>query len=162
MKINPKLDLVLERTLDITPEESWKGWTTPELLCKWFCPEPWKVTEAEVDLRPGGIFKTVMQSPEGEKFPNAGCFLEVIPNKKLTWTDCLLPDFRPVENIVSGADLHFTATIMMEAAGGGKTKYTAIAMHRDETDRKKHEDMGFHQGWGICADQLEKLMKSLR
>ncbi|MBO9668629.1 MAG: SRPBCC family protein [Bdellovibrio sp.] len=159
MNINPKLDLVLEHTLDITPEQAWRGWTTPGILTKWFCPEPWKTIEAEIDLRPGGKFKTVMQSPEGDKFPNMGCFLEVVPNKKLIWTDCLLPDFRPVAQLESGAGLHFTATIMFEPIAGGKTKYTAIAMHRDEADRKKHEDMGFHQGWSICADQLEKVMK---
>jgi uncharacterized protein YndB with AHSA1/START domain len=24
-------------------------------------------------------------------------------------------------------------------------------------DRKKHEAMGFREGWGICADQLKAL-----
>lgn len=51
MNIDPKLDLVLERVLDLTPEQVWKGWTTPEILTKWFCPEPWKTIEAEVDLK---------------------------------------------------------------------------------------------------------------
>lgn len=160
MNIDPKLDLVLEKELDLTPEQVWKGWTTPELLCKWFCPEPWKVTEAEVDLKPGGIFRTVMQSPEGEKYPNLGCFLEVEKNKKLVWTNALLPGFRPAEAPVSGADLFLTAFILLEEKKG-KTKYTAIARHKNEADRKKHEEMGFHEGWGICADQLQKLMKSL-
>ena len=159
MKLDPKLDLVLERTLDLKPEAVWKAWTTPELLKKWFCPEPWKVVEAEMDLRPGGKFYFVMQSPEGQKFPNMGCFLEVVPGKKLTWTDALLPEFRPADTIVTGADLAFTATITMEAAGD-KTKYTAIARHKNEADRKKHADMGFEQGWGICADQMVKLMKA--
>lgn len=160
MNIDPKLDLVLEKELDLTPEQVWKGWTTPELLCKWFCPEPWKVTEAEVDLKPGGIFRTAMQSPEGEKYPNLGCFLEVEKNKKLVWTNALLPGFRPAEAPVSGADLFLTAFILLEEKNG-KTKYTAIARHKNEADRKKHEEMGFHEGWGICADQLQKLMKSL-
>lgn len=159
MKIDPKLDLVLERVIDLTPEQVWKGWTTPELLCKWFCPEPWKVTEADVDPKPGGIFRTVMQSPEGEKYPNAGCFLEVEENKKLVWTDALAPGYRPVAPAAEGA-FQMTAFILLEEYQG-KTKYTAIARHFKEEDVKKHEAMGFHEGWGICADQLEKLMKSL-
>ncbi|MCA9801995.1 MAG: SRPBCC domain-containing protein [Cyanobacteria bacterium HKST-UBA02] len=31
-----------------------------------------------------------------------------------------------------------------------------------KADRETHEKMGFHEGWGICADQLESLAKTLR
>jgi uncharacterized protein YndB with AHSA1/START domain len=34
------------------------------------------------------------------------------------------------------------------------TKYTVLAMHRDEEGRKRHEQMGFHEGWGKVLDQL--------
>lgn len=156
--LDEKLDLVLERTLDIPVEAAWKAWTTPELIYDWFCPRPWKVIECEIDLKPGGKFSFLMQSPEGEEYPNVGCFLEVVPNKRLTWTDTLLPGFRPAAKLESGSGLLFTATICFEA-DGNKTKYTAIAKHKDEADCKKHEEMGFHQGWGICADQLVELMK---
>ena len=44
---------------------------------------------------------------------------------------------------------------------GGKTRYTARALHWTEADRKAHEDMGFHQGWGQCTDQLEALVATL-
>ncbi|RUY41074.1 polyketide cyclase, partial [Mesorhizobium sp. M7A.F.Ca.CA.001.13.2.1] len=27
--------------------------------------------------------------------------------------------------------------------------------------REQHEKMGFHEGWGQCADQLEELAKTL-
>lgn len=156
MNIDPKLDLVINKTLDITPEEAWKGWTSPELFSKWFCPEPWKVSEARLDLRPGGEFFTVMQSPEGQQFPNTGCILEVLPGKKFVWTSAMLPGFRPA----SDQHMAFTATIILEAVGK-QTKYTAIAMHGNAEDCKKHAEMGFEQGWSLCADQLEKLMKSL-
>jgi uncharacterized protein YndB with AHSA1/START domain len=38
---------------------------------------------------------------------------------------------------------------------GGKTKYTACACHLTAADRETYEKMGFHQGWGRFADQLE-------
>lgn len=158
--IDPKLDLMLERMLDIPLAAAWKGWTTPELICEWFCPKPWKVVECEIDLKPAGLFKTIMQSPEGQQFPNIGCFLEVIENRKLVWTDALLPGFRPVTTPESGAGMLFTCIIMFEAKGN-QTKYTAIAKHKDAQDKLKHEEMGFYQGWGICADQLVKLMKRI-
>ena len=156
--LNPKLDLMLERTIDIKPEWVWKAWTQPEHLMPWFCPLPWTTVECEIDLRPGGIFSTVMRSPEGERFPNMGCYLEVIENRKIVWTDALLPGFRPVQSPESGAGMLFTASVSMEPHGLG-TRYTAIALHKDEADRKKHEEMGFEQGWGIALDQLIRHMK---
>lgn len=94
-QLDSKLDLVLERIVDVPRELVWKVWTTPEHLKPWFCPSPWKTIDCEIDLRPGGIFRTTMQSPEGENFPNLGCYLEVIPNERLVWTDALQPGFRP-------------------------------------------------------------------
>ncbi len=63
MNIDPKLDLVLERTVAVPPELVWKAWTTPEHLTPWFCPRPWTTTECVIELRPGGAFNTVMRSP---------------------------------------------------------------------------------------------------
>jgi uncharacterized protein YndB with AHSA1/START domain len=42
------------------------------------------------------------------------------------------------------------------------TKYTAVAIHKDEEGRKKHEEMGFHDGWGTVLDQLVALAKTMR
>ncbi|WP_342363074.1 SRPBCC family protein [Terrarubrum flagellatum] len=153
-KIDPKLDLVLERVIDVPRELVWAAWTQPEHLKKWFCPRPWMVTECELDLRPGGIFRTVMRGPEGQEFPNIGCYLEVVPNERLVFTDALQPGYRPSENPF------FTGALMLASQGAG-TKYTAMAIHRDEATRKKHEDMGFHQGWGTALDQLVELAKSM-
>ena len=40
--IDPELDLVLERVLDVPVEAVWAAWTTPEHLMKWFTPAPWE------------------------------------------------------------------------------------------------------------------------
>ena len=153
---NPKLDLVLERTADVPRELVWAAWTQPEHLKKWFTPKPWKTIDAEIDLRPGGVFRTVMQSPEGANMANEGCYLEVIPNEKLVWTSALGRDYRP--NAASIHDLKFTAMIFFEIQGKG-TKYTVYALHPDETARKQHEAMGFEPGWGAAWEQLVALVK---
>ena len=95
---DPALDLKIERTVDVSPALVWKAWTEPQHLMKWFTPVPWKTIACEIDLRPGGKFNTTMQSPEGQDFPNVGCYLEVVENKKLVWTDALLPGYRPAHN----------------------------------------------------------------
>lgn len=154
--IDPRLDLVLERQTDVSPAQLWKAWTSPEHVAKWFAPRPWTTTECEMDLRPGGQFKFVMRSPEGQLYPNVGCFLEIVPNQRLVWTDALLPGYRPAP------EPFFTAVVLFDSDGKGGSKYTAIAMHRDEDIRKKHERMGFHQGWGQVFDQLIEHVKSGR
>jgi uncharacterized protein YndB with AHSA1/START domain len=56
---DPKLDLVFERVVDVPRSTVWKAWTKPEHIVKWFAPRPWSTVECQVDLRPGGIFRTV-------------------------------------------------------------------------------------------------------
>lgn len=151
---DPRLDLVLERVVDLPPSLVWKAWTTPEHLKQWFCPKPWQTVECQIDLRPGGMFRTVMRSPEGvDMVPGEGCYLEIVENERLVWTDALKPGYRP------SGEPFFTGMILLEPHGSG-TKYTAIAIHKDEESAKKHAEMGFHQGWGICLDQLVEYMKT--
>lgn len=152
--MNPKLDLVLERVVDVPRELVWTAWTKPEHIKHWFVPAPWTIKSCEIDLRPGGVFSTVMLSPEGQEFPNLGCYLEVVPNTRLVFTDALLAGYRPAENPF------FTAIIELESSGKG-TRYKATAIHRDEAGRKKHEDMGFHNGWGTVLDQLVVYSKKM-
>jgi uncharacterized protein YndB with AHSA1/START domain len=155
---DPKLDLVLERVVDVPPDLVWAAWTTPEYVKKWFTPAPWQTVDCEIDLRPGGIFRTVMCSPEGQEFSIAGCDLEAIENEKLVWTAALKPGYRP-QNAAGDVPL-FTAVILLEPHGTG-TKYSAIAIHGDEVATKKHTDMGFHDGWGKALDQLVTLAKTM-
>lgn len=152
--IDPTLDLVLERDIDVPAELVWRAWTQPEHIKKWFAPAPWTISECEIDLQPGGRFYTVMQSPEGQAFPNMGCYLEIVPNERLVFTDALAPGYRP-----SGQPF-FTAIVTLEPTATG-TKYTAIAKHKDQAGRQQHEDMGFLEGWGMCLDQLVALVKNL-
>lgn len=149
---DPNLDLVLERVVDVRPELVWQAWTQPERVKRWFTPRPWTTVDCEIDLRPGGVFRTVMRSPEGEEHNSIGCYLEIVDQRRLVWTDALMPGYRPAEQAF------MTAMIQLEPEGIG-TRYTAIAMHRDPTGRKRHEDMGFHLGWATALDQLVALIK---
>lgn len=148
-------ELVLDRILNAPPAALWRCWTEPKLLEQWFCPKPWYVTDAVLDLRPGGEFSTVMHGPEGEEFPNNGVVLEVVPGEKLVTTDAFLPGWIP-----SGRPF-MVAQITFEDAGDGKTRYVAKAMHWTSEAKAEHEAMGFHDGWGAAADQLEALAQTL-
>lgn len=156
------LDLCFTRVVDVPRPLVWRAWTEPELLKPWFCPLPWKTIDCEIDLQPGGIFRTTMQSPEGQEFPNLGCYLEITPNEKLVWTNALLPGYRPaLPSPTCGADdASFMFTAMIELADDGPgTRYTATVIHADEAGCKKHADMGFEAGWGAALDQLVAMIK---
>ena len=156
-RLDPKRDLRLTRLVAVPRALLWRAWTEPEMLKPWFCPLPWRVLDCEIDLRPGGIFRTTMQSPEGAEFPNAGCYLEVIPERRLVWTNALLPGWRPSSTPEkSGADeagFVFTAMLELEDEGTG-TRYTATVIHADEAGCQKHAAMGFEAGWSAALDQL--------
>jgi len=158
------LDLVLERTLNAPRELVWRAWTDPELLKQWFGPKPYLISELEMDLTPGGIFRIRMTGPEGfdTGHGNAGCVLEVVEGEKLTWTSALGPQYRPAEMGEGCESFPMTAIVTFADAPGGKTLYRAVALHKDEADRDSHEAMGFQDGWGTCADQLEELAASLK
>ena len=152
---DPSLDLILERIVNAPKNLLWKAWTTPELLKQWFTPAPWTTADCTIDLRPGGIFRTVMQGPNGEEFAGAGCYLEVVEHEKLVWTTVLGPGFRP--QLQMGESIQFTAVITMEDHPNG-TKYTVLVIHGDEETKKAHDSMGFHSGWGKALDQLIALV----
>ena len=159
---DPERDLVLERVVDIPPEAVFAAWTTPSLITQWFTPAPWKTVDAAVDLYPGGAFHTVMRSPDGHDFANSGCILEVVPNRRLAWTGALKPGFRPYSmQELQGFPFIFSAVITMEPEGQG-TRYRVLAIHPDAEAREKHDEMGFHTGWGLALDQLVALMKQQR
>jgi uncharacterized protein YndB with AHSA1/START domain len=162
--MDPKLDLTFTRIVDVPKELIWRCWTEPELLLPWFCPKPWKTIACDIDLRPGGIFSSTMQSPEGVTMPtNMGCILEAIPNQRLTWTGALLPGYRPqASRSPEEAAFLFTATIALEdckTENGIGTTYTATVLHVDEAGCAKHAAMGFEAGWGAALDQMVAMIK---
>lgn len=147
-------DLVLERVVPISPRELWQGWTDPTVLMKWFTPSPWTTVDAEIEPVPGGIFRTVMCGPNGERNEGSGCVLDAIENEKFVWTSALGPGYRPVDSGSEG--FLFTAIIEFASVSNG-TLYRATARHANVKDATEHAEMGFESGWGAALDQLVAL-----
>ena len=155
-------DLVLERTFNAPRDLVWRALTDPEQMKRWWAPRPYQTPEVEIDLRPGGIFRTRMTGPDGFNEDGAGCVLEVIEGEKIVWTTALGPGWRPAVLDEEGCGAFpMTAIMSLADAGGGRTLYRAVALHKDAADRDTHEKMGFHDGWGTCAAQLEEVAQEL-
>jgi len=147
-------ELSLTRLIDAPRDKLFRCWTEPALLAQWFTPPPWKTTYADADVRVGGSSNIVMQGPDGTEMPSRGVYLEVVNNEKLVFTDAYTSAWVP-----SGKPF-FTCVLTFEDEGG-KTRYTARALHWTAEDCKSHADMGFHEGWGVCTDQLAALAATL-
>jgi uncharacterized protein YndB with AHSA1/START domain len=148
MDLDPELDLILTRDIKAPPEVLWKCWTMPEHLVQWFVPRPHRVTACRLDLRPGGACNTTFDI-DGTEMQNNGVYLEVVPNERLVFTDTYTEGWKP------SPDPFMTAIITFEDLGDGSTRYTAVARHRSKEAAETHREMGFHDGWGTVATQLE-------
>jgi uncharacterized protein YndB with AHSA1/START domain len=147
-------ELVITRIIDAPPEAVFRAWTEPKLLKQWFAPRPWTTPRVAMDVRTGGSSLIVMRSPEGKEQPCPGVFLEVIPNEKIVFTDAYTSAWVP-----SGKPF-MTGIVTFENVRG-KTRYTTRVRHWSTADRETHEKMGFHEGWGICTDQLAEIASKL-
>ena len=120
--------LVLARIIDAPVEQVYRGWTDPVLMKKWFAPRPWTTPKVVTDVRPGGSTLVVMADENGTEYPNPGQYLEVVPNKKLVFTDAYTEGWKPAP------EPFMTAILLLADAPGGGTTYTAIARHRNTED----------------------------
>lgn len=113
-------------------------------------PKAWgRVSRAEMDVRPGGVFRIDITTADGRTVPNLGCVLEAVPMERLVWTSMLFPDYRPAVF----DDVPITAIMTMAPVGAG-TRFVFTALHRDEGDLLKNKASGFYEGTEMALDQL--------
>lgn len=143
-------ELSISRHIAASPEKVWDVLTNRQE--EWWCPKPWYITIIEQDRRPGGRSAMMMHGPDGEEVPQDGIYLAWDEGRRFISTDAVTADFMP-----SGP---FMIGIWEIAPEGTGTRYTASARHWTEEAMKQHAEMGFEQGWGACADQLQALCEA--
>jgi len=149
-------ELSISRLINAAPGKVWKAWSRPEHLARWWIPHPIECKVIKLDLRPGGGFETRMREGDGDFKPHVeACFLDVVPEQRLVWTTTLAEGWRPTEPWLA-----LTAIITFAAEGNG-TRYSARVMHKNAADSRKHEEMGFQEGWGTTIDQLAAFVEHL-
>jgi uncharacterized protein YndB with AHSA1/START domain len=148
-------ELVIARKLKASPAALFRCWTDPALIPQWFCPKPWRAEVLSMDVRPGGASRMIFHGPAGESFPNDGVYLELVPNRKLVFTDAFGEGWVPAGQPMMAAEITF------EDLGNGETLYVARARHWTDEAAQQHVQMGFHEGWGVVAEQMEALAQTL-
>jgi len=151
-------ELRAEYLLDAPRASTWRCWTESRLLEQWFHPESWTTEVKALEQRPGGASHIVMRGPNGEVSDGVGVFLEVVPERRLVFTNAYISGWIPADE-PSGAP--FRTMIIEMSDEGERTRYVVRALHWTEEARKKHEEIGFHQGWKQTTGQLEALARSI-
>jgi uncharacterized protein YndB with AHSA1/START domain len=76
--------IMLTRTFSAPREQIFEAWTRPEHVACWWDPAGARLTECEIDLRPGGAFRFVNQgSPDVPPF--SGIYREIAPPEQLVF-----------------------------------------------------------------------------
>lgn len=145
-------ELTVERRMAVPREAVWRAWR--DHATEWFCPPPWQAPEVEYDLRPGGRSHVRMVGPEGEDMTMLGVVLEAVPGERVVVTDAFAPGWVPQAPFM-------VAVTTFADDGEGGTLYRAAARHWSADAMQQHEAMGFHDGWGQVAAQLEAVAQRL-
>ena len=140
-------ELSVTRTIDAPPAKVWDVMT--DRIEEWWCPKPWRAEFETLERRAGGASTCTMYGPKGEVHPHPGTVLAWDEGRRFAFTDAIVGDLEPAGPFMIGI-------WQIEPAGSG-THYTARARHWTDEDAKRHEEMGFEEGWGACADQLKAL-----
>ena len=140
-------ELSVTRFINAAPDRVWDVLANRQE--EWWCPAPWRAEIVHQDRRAGGRCDMTFHGPDGEVMPQNGIYLAFEEGRRLISTDAITVDFQPAEPFMIGI-------WEIEPEGAG-TRYTARARHWTEEARRNHEEMGFEQGWGACADQLKAL-----
>ncbi len=153
---DPSNELSISRYIDAPPATVWLAWSRAENLARWWIPAPLKCRVVKLDLRPGGGFETRMREGGGDFAAHLeGCFLEVEPERRLVWTTQLTEGWKPADPWLA-----LTCDITLAPEGAG-TRYNARAIHKSEADARRHDELGFEEGWGTTLDQLAALAGQL-
>ena len=144
---NPGHELSVTRLIAAPPAHVWDVMTGR--LEEWWCPKPWRAEFDKLEKRPGGVSLVTMYGPDGEVNPHNGFVLAWDEGHRFAFTDAIKPDLMP--------DGPFMLGIWTIEREGDGARYTAVARHWSEETMKRHAEMGFEEGWGVCADQLQAL-----
>lgn len=140
-------ELSVTRFIDAHPARVWD--IMANRIEEWWCPKPWRAEFDNLSRRAGQPANCTMYGPDGEVHPNPGTVLAWDEGKRFAFTDAVVGDLEP-----SGPFMIGIWSIEPEGSG---TRYLARARHWSEEAARQHEEMGFTEGWGTCADQLKAL-----
>jgi uncharacterized protein YndB with AHSA1/START domain len=161
-------DFIITRVFNAPRELVWKVWTEPKHLAQWWGPRDFTNPVCEVDVRPGGAYRIVMQSPEGTAYPLHGFYRDVVPPERLSYSmdvsghpaewHAAIRASLPKDSKLSVKELHTIVTFDEESGG---TKVTIRMRFEAVEIRDAMLKMGMTEGWSQSLDRQAELLAKL-
>ena len=144
-------EVTVVRVYDVPARLVFKAWSEPEHIKKWFGPEGWPVTMAEIDFRVGGRYRLAMTGPSGEENdPFGGEYLEIVPNRKLVFEDAFEKPGSP----------KMLWTVNLDESDG-KTAMTLQILFWSIAMKDEYLGYGMMEGLTSSLDQLSGVVHAL-
>jgi uncharacterized protein YndB with AHSA1/START domain len=154
--------IVIERTFDAPVDLIWQLWTQPELFKTWYGPKGFTVPVAEMDVRVGGKHLFCMETPDGSmKMWSTGEYTEVVPNKRLVYTDSMADEHGnvvlPSTYGMNDAEHPATTevTVLLEDLDG-RTKM--VMKHAGLPANEQGASNGWEQSFTKMAEHIEAVL----
>lgn len=139
-------ELVITRIINAPRERVFKAWTDPNYITQWWGPHGYTTPLCEMDVRPGGVFRMHIRSPEGEIYPIKGFYREVVAPERLVYSDDWDEGFRP------SAESNVAVTFTEQ---DGKTLLTIRPIFGSIEERDAMQQQGLIEGWTEGLQRLE-------
>jgi len=153
-------DLVIERIFDAPVELVWKAWTVPEHIKRWWGPKDFTAPAIKIDFRVGGSYLFCMRSPDGQDYWSTGVFREIVPLKRIVYTDSFADE---KGNVVSADHYGMAAdfprellvTLTFEDYQDGKTRFILRHAGMPAGEDSEMAQMGWNQSLDKLAEALQ-------
>ncbi|GCE31872.1 ATPase [Dictyobacter alpinus] len=143
-------EIVITRTFNAPPRLVFEAWTRPEHVQHWYRTRDMTLVICQIDLRPGGAYRYVLQDTSGQEYAFSGVYREVVPYTKLVYTDGF-----------EGMPGHEAVVTLTFEEDNGKTTLMSRSLYQSEEDRNAHLNSGMEQGTRELLSRLEELLQTL-
>lgn len=143
-------EILITREFEAPRHLVFRAYTSPDLIKQWWAGDRGKVTSVEVDLRPGGGWRTVMTANAGFEVGFHGEYQEIIDGERIVMTE-----------VFEGAPDAPAVTTVTFTERNGRTTLSLLTTHTSQENRDMHLNSGMEGGMQEAMNYLEQVARSL-
>jgi uncharacterized protein YndB with AHSA1/START domain len=150
--------LLIERIFDAPRELVFDAWTKPEYLIQWFAPRGCTIRFVEIDVRPGGRFRSCLHNPSFGECWCVGAYKEIVRPERIVYSLAIADNAgNEIDSAQAGHDANWPretlVAVTLEDLGGS----TRLTLEQNVLESLARQT-GAHPGWVQMLDRLAELV----